>query len=281
MKTFLILPILTIVALPLFGQQFTEIDPGLAKPPQPCVAWADYDGDGDLDVVVAGLGSHDIPFTTIYKNTAGTFTNSNIVLPGLSRATAAWGDFDGDGDLDLAMTGLDSSGIPTTRVYRNNGGVFTPVAGSFTGVFAGTVTWADYDGDGDLDLLVTGTATAGATATPITRLYRNDGGVFTSVAHPFPNCYLGAAAWGDYNNDGNLDVVITGVSDTGALLAAIWRNDGATFTDIGANLPGLDLGTVAWGDYDSDGDLDLLFGGNSNDGYITRIYRNDGGTFID
>lgn len=266
---------------PAGAQQFTEVDPHVSKPPQPCVVWGDYDGDGDLDMLVAGLGSHDIPFTTIYKNTGGTFTDSGIVLMGLSRATAAWGDFDGDGDLDLAITGLNVSGIPTTKIYRNDGGTFTAIAGNFTGVFAGTVTWADYDGDGDLDLLVTGTATAGATATPVTRLYRNDGGAFTSVAHPFPNCYLGAVAWGDYNNDGKPDVVITGISDTGALIAAIWRNDGGTFTDIGANLPGMDLGFVAWGDYDSDGDLDLVFGGNSNDGFITRLYRNDGGTFTD
>jgi len=240
MKALLVFLLLTITALTASAQLFTEFNAGLAKPPEPCVAWGDYDGDGDLDVLVAGLGSHDIPFTIIYKNTAGTFADSGIVLPGLSRATAAWGDFDGDGNLDLAMTGLDISGIPTTRVYRNNGGGFTPLPGSFTGVFAGTVTWADYDGDGDLDLLVTGTATAGATATASTRLYRNDSGVFTSVPHPFPNCYLGATAWGDYNNDGNLDVIIAGVSDTGALVASIWRNDGGTFADIGANLPGME-----------------------------------------
>src|SRR5512137_2568672 len=84
--------------------QFTEVDPGLAKPPFPCVVWGDYDGDGDQDVLVAGSGSHDIAFSTIYKNTGGTFRDSGIVLLGLSRASAAWGDFDGDGDLDLAKS---------------------------------------------------------------------------------------------------------------------------------------------------------------------------------
>ena len=245
--------------------------------------WGDYDGDGDLDVLVAGTGKRDVPFTTIYKNTGGAFSDSGIVLMGLSRATAAWGDFDGDGDLDLAMTGLDINGVCTTRVYRNDGGVFTPVSGIFLGVFGGSVTWADYDGDGDLDLLITGTtSTVAGVGVPVTRLYRNDGGVFTSVPHPFPNCYVGAVAWGDYNNDGRPDVVITGAADGGALVAAIWRNDGGgIFTDIGANLPGMDLGFVAWGDYDNDGDLDLLFGGNSNEGWITRIYRNNDGAFTD
>jgi hypothetical protein len=143
------------------------------------------------------------------------------------------------------------------------------------------VSWADYDGDGDLDLLVTGVTSATPGAPALTRLYRNDGGVFTSVAHPFPDCYLGAVAWGDYDNDGDLDVVISGTSSGGALVASLWRNDGGAFTDAGANLPGMDLGFAVWGDYDNDGDLDLLFGGNSNDGFITRIYRNDGGVLVD
>jgi hypothetical protein len=260
------------------AQQFTETDPGLSKTAYPCVVWGDYDGDGDLDVLVAGVGKQDVAFATIYNNANGVFTNSGISLLGLSRATAAWGDFDKDGDLDLAMTGLTSAQVPTTRIYRNDGGTFAVVPGSFPGVFAGSVAWGDYDGDGDLDLLVTGVTSASATGVAVTRLYRNDGGAFTSVTHPFPNCYLGGVAWGDYDNDGDLDVVITGTAGTGALVAGLWRNDGGTFTDAGANLPGMDLGFAAWGDYDNDGDLDLLFGGNSNDGFITRIYRNDGGS---
>src|SRR4051812_1177885 len=94
----------------LVAQQFTEIAPGLPTSAQPCVIWGDYDGDGRLDLLVAGLGKRDVPFTTIYKNTIGGFVDSGIALMGLSRATAAWGDFDGDGDLDLAMTGLDING---------------------------------------------------------------------------------------------------------------------------------------------------------------------------
>jgi len=264
------------------AQQFTEIHPGLPEPAYPCAAWGDYDGDNDLDVLLAAAGSQNTEFSTIYANTAGSFTDSGIALLGLERASAAWGDFDGDGDLDLAMTGLTGAQNPTTLVSRNDGGTFATLSGSFLGVFAGNVAWGDADGDGDLDLLVTGVTSAQPGGVAATRLYRNDGGVFTSVPHPFPNCYLGAVAWGDYDDDGLLDVVITGTSETAALFAAVWRNHGdGTFTDAGAALPGTNIGPAAWGDYDDDGDLDLLFGGNSNAGYITRIYRNDAGTFTD
>ena len=126
------------------------------------------------------------------------------------------------------MSGVENNGAftgPTrTRIYRNDGGTFTALPGSFLGVFAGSIAWGDYDGDGDLDLLVAGVTLTSAEGVAATRLYRNDGGVFTSVAHPLPNCYSGAVAWGDCNNDGRLDVLITGTSDTQELVAAIWRN---------------------------------------------------------
>src|SRR5580765_7203358 len=119
----LVLVSLTLISSAAVAQQFTQVDPHLPKYLQPCVAWGDYDGDGDLDVLVSGLGSHDIATTEIYRNTGGgVFTNSGIVLTGLARGAAAWGDFDGDGDLDLAITGLTSASVPTTLVYRNNGG---------------------------------------------------------------------------------------------------------------------------------------------------------------
>jgi hypothetical protein len=261
--------------------QFAEVAPGLAQPPFPCIAIGDYNNDGNLDVLVAGLGRRDVPFSTLYRNTGGAFVDSGVVLPGLSRATAAWGDFDGDGDLDLAMTGLNELGIPVTRIYRNDSGVFTPLTNNLAPVFAGNIAWGDYDGDGRLDLLVTGINSASASGVAFTRLYHNDGnGVFTSVPHPFPDCYLGAAAWADYDNDGYLDLVLSGATTGGGLVSGIWHNDGhGNFTNIAAGLPAMDLGFAVWGDFDNDGQLDLLFGGNTDEGFLTRVYRNDNGTF--
>ncbi|HMJ05639.1 MAG TPA: VCBS repeat-containing protein [Chthoniobacterales bacterium] len=283
-KFILPLCLVLICAIPGRAAQFTSINPSLPAPPRPSVTWADYDGDGDLDLLIAGEGSQHSNITSLYRNDAGVFTDSGIFLNPLSIASAAWGDFDNDGDLDLAMIGENTSSSMSTFVYRNDGASFTPLPGSFIGVAAGSLAWGDYDNDGDLDLLVTGIAGTSPNAAAITRLYRNDGnGAFVSAPHPFPAIYLGAVAWGDYDNDGDLDVIITGSgAQGGGVQAAIWRNNGhGEFTDAGANLPGADIGFARWGDFDGDGDLDLLFGGDSTAGRVTRIYRNDTGKFVD
>ena len=71
-----------------------------------------------------------------------------------------------------------------------------------------------------------------------------------------------SVAWGDYDNDGDLDVLLTGPS--GGVASRVYRNNGGTFSDIGAGLPGVSISSVAWGDYDNDGDLDILLTGSSS-----------------
>jgi hypothetical protein len=106
--------------------------------------------------------------------------------------------------------------------------------------------------------------------------------VFLSVAHPFQNVYLGPVKWVDYDGDGDQDLLVCGTESSGSLSAILWKNQGGgVFVDAGLNLPGLDLGYAEFGDWDGDGDLDLLFGGNTLFGTIARIYRNDNGTFVD
>jgi hypothetical protein len=91
-------------------------------------------------------------------------------------------------------------------------------------------------------------------------------------------------AWGDYDNDGDLDLALAG-RDTVGPLSKIYRNDGGTlvndgndggntFTDIGAGLTGVYACSLAWGDYDNDGDLDLALAGSN----VTKVYRLDGGS---
>lgn len=88
----------------------------------------------------------------------------------------------------------------------------------------------------------------------------------------------GSSMWGDYDNDKDLDVLITGISGGGARMTKIYNNENGTFTDIDCDLPGLENGTVSWGDYDNDGDLDILMTGTNNE-ERTYLYKNEGGAF--
>ncbi|MDO8834678.1 MAG: VCBS repeat-containing protein, partial [Vicinamibacterales bacterium] len=90
-----------------------------------------------------------------------------------------------------------------------------------------------------------------------------------------------SVAWGDYDNDGDLDILLTGEYAFGAPISRVYRNDGGSFVDIAAGLEGVRDSSVAWGDYDNDGDLDILLTGEGASGYVSRVYRNDGGSFVD
>jgi hypothetical protein len=79
-------------------------------------------------------------------------------------------------------------------------------------------------------------------------------------------------AWGDYDNDGHLDILLTG-----SKLARVYRNSGGanpTFSQPGAFLPGVQGSSAAWGDFDNDGDLDILLAGFSSPSFISKVYRN-------
>jgi hypothetical protein len=93
-----------------------------------------------------------------------------------------------------------------------------------------------------------------------------------------------SVAWGDYDNDADLDILLTGYKGNNISISKIYRNDGnGIFTEqTNINLPAISSGSVAWGDYDNDGDLDILLTGHTGVTRISKIYRNDGnGTFIE
>src|SRR5262249_39390691 len=120
--------------------------------------WADYDNDGDLDVIVQNQSGGQ---PVLYRNDGGTFSRmppSVLSMPDGNYSGAAWGDYDNDGLIDLVLVGTDF-----TRLLRNRGdGTFglvttSPVTRPATTGGAGganTATFADYDRDGFLDLYI-------------------------------------------------------------------------------------------------------------------------------
>jgi hypothetical protein len=174
---------------------------------------------------------------------------------------------------------LEGVGVNTVSVIQD-GALFSEVDAGLTGVWASSVAWGDYDNDGRLDILLTG----GTYTPPVAKIYHNNGnGTFTDIGAGLRGVDFSSVAWGDYDNDGRLDILLTGEGGYSTFIAKVYHNNGdGTFTDINAGLPGVVDSSVAWGDYDNDGRLDILLTGSAASGYIAKVYHNNGdGTFTD
>lgn len=118
--------------------------------------------------------------------------------------------------------------------------------------------------------------------TRVTRIYRNTNGSFSDANVPLLGVSDGTSAWVDYDNDGDLDLFVSGARSMNVDLAAkLYRNDSGTFVDTNTTLPGVYGSGIAWGDYDADGDADVVITGSTGYDFIGRLYRNTAGAFSD
>ena len=246
-------------------------------------AWGDYDNDGDLDLAVS-LGSGEV---RLYRNDRGTLASvgATLAMPQAGSHELrglSWGDFDADGDIDLL--GGATAADKLTKVLRNDGtkrfvDVAADIGLTIPGRSARQTNWIDYDNDGDLDVYASNRIGDNT-------LYRNDGGrfthVFVGVGPTDPRPTVGSC-WLDIDADGDLDLYLA--NQSGAT-DALWRNDGASFTDVAAAL-GMagpprtkEEGGVgcAVGDYDNDGDFDIFA---PNYGHNLLYRNNNNGTFTE
>ena len=182
-------------------------------------------------------------------------------------------DYDNDGDLDIFTAGWNGT-TNYAIIYRNDDNTFTNIGAELQGVRSGGCPWGDYDNDGDLDLLITGWD--GSSSYSI--IYRNDSGSFTDISAGLGPIH-GPAAWGDYDNDGDLDLVQSGYGETSDFETCLYQNNSGTFSEVTSGLPGLNRGSLAWGDYDNDGDQDLLLTGDDGTNFIADVFENNEGAF--
>ena len=287
---------------------------GLAYPAYPtqAAAWADYDNDGDLDLFVGNespssssdplllIGGTRDPYPSqLFRNEGdGRFTDvarSAGVRNLRFTKSAAWGDYDNDGDPDLYV-----SNVGENRLYRNNGnGTFTDVAVLLGVTEPSRLSFAswffDYDNDGDLDLFVadysvpveTVAASYFGVATPSGQplLYRNDGGRFTEVSRDSgldrPILPMGAN-FGDFDSDGWLDIYLgTGVPDFEAIMPNVmYRGSSAGFRDFtfDGGFGHLQKGHgIAFGDLNFDGRPEIfqqMGGAYPFDAFANALYVN-------
>src|SRR5262245_33167612 len=216
----------------------------------------DADGDGDLDVLTAGM-------RLLRNDGTGAFTPDPVPAGGSLCTSFAAADFDGDGDLDVL------AGDTQLKMFVNDGtGTFTWTPGML-GVIPGqvgafSIVAFDVDGDGDLDAFV-GQGTS-STTPPAVYLLRNIGGgvlVATTGTLPLTNLRVGDAAGADLDGDGDVDLVVANPSNSSVTYTAkvIWlRNDGSGgLVDGGEILANVaELGPLGVADLDGDGDPDLV-----------------------
>jgi len=230
------------------------------------VAWGDWDGDGDLDLA-AGNNVANRVYGNDGLGLASSLTSVWTSAYADLTISVAWGDWDGDGDLDLA-TGNYSD---PNRVYVNDGlgqpGSLTPAWASADTDYTLSVAWGDWDGDGDLDLA------AGNRSGEPNRLYGNTGGALASVWTSADTDYTQSMAWGDWDGDGDLDLAAANFYEANR----VYSNDGlgqpGSLVPVWVSADTADTRSVAWGDWDGDGDLDLAVG---KGGSANRVYSNDG-----
>lgn len=269
----------------LYAQDFSLITTiAFTETESSATAWGDYDNDGDLDLLISGdIGSYpnSIPYAAIYRNEGNnSFTElTDIGISGAYYGSVDWGDYDNDGDLDILLAGRVSEWTDITKVFKNNGdGTFIEQSGIILQeISLCQVEWGDYDNDGYLDILICGYAFSDLVA----KIYRNDGnGNFIEQnGISLKKLKYSAIAWGDYDNDGDLDLVISGFNLSN--FTRIYNNEGNNvFTAlIDVDLIGIKDGSVVWGDYDNDQDLDLLVVGNEStyDNLpVAKLYKNEG-----
>ena len=245
-------------------------------------AFADVDGDQDLDVLIAGRNASGSRLAKLYVNDGtGVFSEvAGTTFGGYSDGALAFADVDGDGDQDVVITGYGGtlSFAPSARLFLNDGtGQFSEAtSSSLQGVEYSALAFADVDGDTDPDLLIAGRRGIGDY---LTTLYLNDGaGLFTAAAtQAFPGLAYASVAFADIDGDSDPDLVINGQGSNFITTGGLYLNDGTgQFAAATSPFDPATDGSLAFADADGDGDQDLLLTGVGPNGAVTKLYANDG-----
>lgn len=253
--------------------------------------WGDFDNDGDLDLLLTGLISHQTGevICRIYKNNFPSgFVPYDFTSKGIYRGIAKWIDFDNDGDLDIFTSGINETNQISAYLYINSKGIFYKRPERFLSVYDGSATICDVDKDRDMDIILSGKTNAGDAITSI--LVNNSDGIFEQVDAQLPGVYNSYISWGDYDSDGFADLLITGstIDDQESGISEIYKNQGSlSFKYVNSHLMGIHSGIGLWGDCDNDGKIDILISGsvqNENKfsiNYTTKVYLNKGSSFAE
>jgi hypothetical protein len=254
-------------------------------------SWSDYDSDGFIDFFVANAGG--VKNFLYHNNGNNTFTKitSGAIVNDIGYSlSCAWADYDNDGKPDLFVSNFLG---PTSFLYHNTGDLTfaraTGAVGNIANLAANSIgcAWGDYDNDGFPDLCIANDGVLNSDGRPSFLFHNNTNGTFSQVTSagletrpaPSPSC-----AWGDYDNDGYLDLLV--LNNNG--FNFLYHNEGnGSFTRVTSSIiatdggPGSASSGCAWVDIDNDGFLDLFIANGSGPSPVVGnnfLYHNEGNT---
>ncbi|MBK8553403.1 MAG: VCBS repeat-containing protein [Ignavibacteria bacterium] len=258
----------------LFG--FTKMNFDFINVHSGSVSWTDYDNDTKQDVFITGINSEGIVISKLYKNNGFGFNEVSTPFHSLYNSSYEFYDLDNDGDLDVLFSGqsAENKNSYISKIFINNNGIFNESANNIPSVSKGSVSWGDFDADGFPDFVMNGESKDG---NRLMIMHNNHDGTFIQHSADIPGIAFGKVLWADFDNDGLLDIILTGnLQGNFNGIVKIYRNDNGNFIEVNNDLPGIINGNVAEGDYDNDFKLDIIFTGHDpvTNKNICSVYRN-------
>ncbi|MFT4303454.1 MAG: FG-GAP-like repeat-containing protein [Candidatus Woesearchaeota archaeon] len=290
MKKYLLLAMIAIFTLSFVNSNYTVDNSisitGLKYSSQ---AWGDFNNDGTWDLTICG---EDTSAKTIVYEFRKVGNNVNAIkrdfnITNVTRCSINFADINNNGWEDLTIAGLDSNNNPVLEIYMNQNGTSFVKRDDLDLVAVGDTNtlYGDLNQNGFLDLIVIGCSDYNGINicnNPSTRVYINNNGVLeysSEWSQYLPQVWRGSIALGDYRNNGFLDLAISGTlgNDHVNAITELYVNDGSTFfNDTNISIEGIYWGSLAFGDFNNNGALDLFITGrNSSNTPITKIFESD------
>lgn len=214
----------------------------------------------------------DVQFSNPFQ--VDLLSKSSTLFPGIYDGSISAIDINDDGYLDVFLSGKD-----TISIYLNKlGGEFELLNTMLPILSESHSSWGDFDNDGDIDLLFSGYNME--EMSPKTYIFENKSGEFSEVAHNLKDLSGGFCEWIDINNDGKLDIILSGIDKDSIKSTRLYHNENGEYIEKSTNFPSVTNSSISIEDRDKNNYLDFIILGITDSVRITEIYNNNQGDFV-